>query len=64
LSNVESKINQLEKDIKADDLKLATNYDETAADPKFFDAYQSKKTDLEKLMEDWETLQEKIENIS
>ncbi|NRD19501.1 ABC-F family ATP-binding cassette domain-containing protein [Winogradskyella eckloniae] len=57
LSNIESKINQLEKDIKSDDVKLATDYDQTASDPKFFDRYQKKKRDLEKLMEDWESVQ-------
>ncbi|MEO1031630.1 MAG: ABC-F family ATP-binding cassette domain-containing protein [Bacteroidota bacterium] len=63
LSNIESKINQLEKAIKNDDVALATNYDETVSDPKFFDSYQSKKHDLEKLMDDWETLQEQIESM-
>ncbi|WP_422107514.1 ABC-F family ATP-binding cassette domain-containing protein [Winogradskyella sp.] len=63
LSNIESKINQLEKAIKNDDVALATNYDETVSDPKFFDSYQSKKRDLEKLMDDWETLQEQIESM-
>ena len=64
LSNVEAKINQLEKDIKNDDVALATNYDETVADPKFFDVYQSKKADLETLMVEWETLQEQIEQFN
>ncbi|WP_299111403.1 ABC-F family ATP-binding cassette domain-containing protein [uncultured Winogradskyella sp.] len=64
LSNVESKINQLEKDIKNDDVALATNYDETVSNPVFFDSYQAKKTDLEKLMEDWETIQEQIERLN
>ncbi len=63
LSNIESKINQLEKTIKNDDVALATNYDETVSDPKFFDVYQSKKLDLEKLMEDWEVLQEQIDQL-
>ena len=64
LSNIEAKINTLEKDIKNDDVALATDYDKTVADPKFFDAYQEKKNTLEQLMEDWETLQEQIENLS
>ncbi len=64
LSNVESKINQLEKDIKNDDVALATNYDETVSDPVFFDSYQAKKIDLEKLMTDWETIQEQIERLN
>lgn len=64
LSNIESKINQLEKDIKADDVKLATDYDKTASDPKFFDAYQDKKKALDNLMKDWETVQFQIDEIS
>ncbi|WP_179343930.1 ABC-F family ATP-binding cassette domain-containing protein [Winogradskyella ursingii] len=64
LSNTESKINQLEKEIKADDVKLATNYDETASDPKFFDAYQKKKKTLDKLMQDWENLQFQLDELS
>ncbi|MDC1504459.1 MAG: ABC-F family ATP-binding cassette domain-containing protein [Winogradskyella sp.] len=64
LSNVESKINQLEKDIKSDDLKLATDYDTTAADPKFFVAYKKKKKDLEQLMKDWENAQEQLDAIN
>ena len=63
LSNIESKINDLERSIKNDDFALATNYDETAADPSFFDNYQNKKQQLEQLMVDWETVQESIENF-
>src|SRR5690606_39731966 len=50
LSNVEAKISQHEKDIKIMDLALATNYDETVADPKFFEQYETKKKKLTKLM--------------
>jgi ATP-binding cassette, subfamily F, member 3 len=64
LSNIESKINDLEKSIKADDVKLATDYDNTASDPSFFDQYQAKKTDLEQLMEDWEAVQEQLDSFN
>ncbi|WP_111681992.1 ABC-F family ATP-binding cassette domain-containing protein [Winogradskyella tangerina] len=64
LSNIESKINQLEKDIKNDDVALATNYDETVSDPKFFDGYQSKKAELEKFMIEWESIQEQIDHFN
>jgi len=64
LSNVESKISQLEKAIKTDDVALATNYDETVSDPKFFDAYQSKKLELEGLMSEWEELQDQIDSYN
>ena len=64
LSKIEAKIAQLEKEIKECDVELATNYDATVADPKFFDAYQKRKTDLQSLMEDWENIQVKIEDLS
>jgi len=63
LSNIEAKIHQHEKDIKSDDVKLATDYDKTASDPKFFDAYQTKKKALEKLMKDWEHVQHELDQF-
>ena len=53
----------MEKKIKQADVDLAVNYDETAANPEFFDKYQSNKKELEKLMKDWELVQEKLENL-
>ncbi|AUS05791.1 ABC-F family ATP-binding cassette domain-containing protein [Pseudotamlana carrageenivorans] len=61
LSNVESKINQLERDIKAIDLELEVNYEETTSQPNFFDNYQKKKTDLEALVEKWEAIHMEID---
>ncbi|MGJ8592233.1 MAG: ABC-F family ATP-binding cassette domain-containing protein [Aquaticitalea sp.] len=61
LSNLEAKISQHEKDIKSMDVDLATNYDRTVSDEKFFDKYQSKKKKLESLMTEWETVQEELE---
>lgn len=61
LSKVESSISSLENEIKTIDLELEINYDKTVADPNFFDAYQAKKTKLEELMSQWETLTESIE---
>lgn len=61
LSKVESSITSLENEIKTIDLELEINYDKTVADPNFFDAYQAKKTKLEELMSQWETLTESIE---
>lgn len=63
LSTIESEINQCEKAIKADDLKLANNYDKTTSDQKFFDAYQTKKKALEKLMKDWERVQLELDKV-
>ncbi|MBQ4802800.1 ABC-F family ATP-binding cassette domain-containing protein [Aquimarina sp. MMG015] len=64
LSNIESKINKLEKEIKEIDVELAINYDQTIAQPDFFDKYQAKKENLASLMENWETLQEEIDKLS
>ena len=64
LSNVESSINKLERKIKEIDVELATNYDETVADPKFFDDYQAKKDELSRLMKDWENIQLELEKYS
>ena len=55
---VEKQIERLEKDIKALDVELEINYEETIAQPNFFDAYQEKKKKLEGLMKEWEDLQD------
>jgi len=64
LSNIESKINKLEKEIKEIDVELAINYDQTIAQPNFFENYQAKKDTLNALMEDWETVQEEIDGLT
>lgn len=64
LSNVEAKISQHEKDIKIMDVELATDYDKTVADPKFFDKYEAKKKNLTKLMKEWEGIQEELETLN
>lgn len=61
LSKLEAAIAALEKDIKAIDFELEINYETTVAAPNFFDAYQAKKTELERLMLQWENLTETIE---
>ena len=61
LSNVESKINQLEKDIKAIDVELEINYEEVSSKPNFFDDYQKMKSLLQEYMGKWEDIQLEIE---
>ncbi|MBA6153263.1 ABC-F family ATP-binding cassette domain-containing protein [Gelidibacter maritimus] len=63
LSNVEAKISQHEKDIKTMDVALATDYDKTVADPKFFEHYETKKKKLSKLMTEWESVHEELEAL-
>src|SRR5690606_22985126 len=63
-SNVEAKISQHEKDIKTMDVALASNYDKTVADPKFFEQYETKKKKLSKLMTEWESVHEELEQLN
>ena len=64
LSKIESQINQLEKDVKEIDFELQVNYDETVAEPDFFNKYQAKKDLLDDLMLQWEDIQTVIEKIN
>lgn len=60
LSKVESQIQQLEEDIRKDDKALESNYDKHIEDASFFTAYNKKKEELDRLMGEWEQLQEEI----
>jgi len=62
LSKVESQIKQLEIDIQNDDKALASNYDKHIEDAAFFMAYNKKKKELDRLIEEWEQVQLEIEN--
>ena len=64
LSKIESEIASLESEIEKIDLELANNYDEVSARPNFFENYKAKKAKLDTLMEDWETVEEKVSAIS
>ena len=64
ISNTESKINALEKQLAEWDLALAVNYDETVSDSTFFDKYHSKKEELQVSIKRWENLQEELEQYS
>jgi ATP-binding cassette subfamily F protein 3 len=63
LSKIESQIQQLEKDLSHDDKMLASNYDKHIEDAAFFVAYNKKKQDLDKLLLDWEVVQEEIDSL-
>jgi ATP-binding cassette, subfamily F, member 3 len=63
LSKIESQIQQLEKDLLHDDKMLASNYDKHIEDAAFFVAYNKKKEDLDKLLLDWEMVQEEIDAL-
>ena len=63
LSKTEAQISKLEKEIKEIDVELQINYEETIAKPNFFDFYQAKKDKLNTLMEEWETITERLEKL-
>jgi ATP-binding cassette subfamily F protein 3 len=63
LSKVESQIKQLEIDIQQDDKALASNYDKHVEDANFFIAYNKKKKELDRLLEEWEVVQGEIESL-
>jgi len=62
LAQLEKKIAQLEKEIKEMDVALAVNYDETVANPQFFDHYQAQKKALDDLLQTWEKVQLEIDS--
>jgi len=64
LSNVEASIASLEKEIANIDTELLINYEQTIAQPHFFDKYQEKKKKLKKMFEEWEVLQETIDSLA
>lgn len=64
LSKVETQIDDLEKEISKIDAALEKNYEEVSAKPNFFENYKQKKHNVEKLMEQWSEIEEKIENCS
>ena len=63
LSKIESQIKQLEIDIQNDDRELASNYDKHIENANFFMAYNKKKQELDKLLEDWEEVQGEIDTL-
>ena len=64
LSKVESKIGLLENEIKDLDNKLEENYDKFANEDGVFDNYQSKKSQLNILMKDWELIQNELSKLT
>ena len=64
LSTVEIKIGTLVKEIKTIDHDLLIDYNTTIAVPDFFDKYQAKKNNLEKLMKNWEELTIQIDRLA
>lgn len=63
LSKIEAEIGSLEKKIVKDDERLSVDYEKLMKDVIFFEDYKKKKNKVEKLMEEWEVLQEELESV-
>ena len=62
LSKIETEISKLEKEIINDDAKISEDFEKYTSDENFFKTYQAKKNKVDELMEQWEEIQQKIEN--
>jgi len=62
LTKIETQIDELEIEISEMDLALAEDYEITSTKPNFFEIYKTKKNKIEKLMEEWTLLEEKLES--
>jgi ATP-binding cassette subfamily F protein 3 len=61
LSNTESRISKLEKELKAKDAEMAADYEKAISKGNFLEDYQKKRKELESLLKSWEQLQEELE---
>ena len=64
INKLENKIAELEQEISDMDHKLMMDYDQTIAQPNFFDDYHKKKSELEELMANWEEYTAELEQYS
>ena len=63
LSKIESQIKTLEKLIEKDDQQLSNGFVKQIEDAAFFEAYQKKQKELDKLLIEWEEVQEILDAI-
>ncbi|MGO4912293.1 ABC-F family ATP-binding cassette domain-containing protein [Leeuwenhoekiella sp. W20_SRS_FM14] len=61
LSNIESEVNKLEREIKIMDQELAADYAKTSSKPDFFKRYEAKKKKIEELTSKWGEVTEELE---
>jgi len=64
LAKTETEIADLERELKAIDLELQINYDQTISKPNFFEYYENKKKLLVELMKKWEDLVSEIQALN
>jgi ATP-binding cassette subfamily F protein 3 len=62
LSKLETQIDDYEQKIIEMDTALEEDFEGVSSDPNFFNNYKATKLKAEQLMEEWEALEEKIEN--
>lgn len=63
LSNIEAAISKLEKEISIMDVMIHRNHPEVNSKDGFFKKYDQKKNELDQKMNEWETVQQSVENI-
>ena len=63
IKKLENKIDKLEKLIKAIDIELEINYEKTIKTENFFENYNYKKKQLKDFIDQWESEQNKLNNI-
>ncbi len=61
LSKVESRVQELEKQIAKDNARLAEDYEKLINNTSFFSLYEKNKKELEELLNEWETIQMELE---
>jgi len=61
LSKVESRVQELEKQIAKDDVRLAEDYEKLINNVSFFSLYEKNKKELEELLNEWESIQMELE---
>lgn len=61
LSNIEAKITKLERELKESDEEMAADYEKAVAKANFMEKYNAKRNELDKLMAEWEKVQEQVE---
>ena len=62
--NKETTLAELKLEIEKLDAELEKNYAEVSIRPGFFEKYKTKKATIEKLMHEWEKLEEELESIN
>jgi len=63
LNKIEVEISKLENEIIYDDAEISENFEKVSLDKDFFNNYQTKKAQVDELMERWEDVHNKLEML-